>query len=384
MSQLATPALSVREVCYLVETFCWKTHPWCSTGKKLQPTGPPELATKDLKVVDLLVAGSSKWDKERVLCILPNEAPDILCIRPSKTGAEDAYCWIPTKNGDYTTKSGYYIAMNQMKEPEAVTTNAPRCDWMTDIWQLPISPKISVFLWKVVRGALLLGDHLETRGLIATTKCPFCDMRETADHLFLACQFSTSVWAIAPIQNADMLSKTPELTIALKASKTLKNLPPTEFISGSMFPWIVWMIWQRRNQRIFENRIFDAGDTITKAISDTRKWQSAQLESKPLTMDHSGLARIFTDPTDQILHQGNAIEEWVSSPLVAEALAIREALFQAQAHGYTNIELKSDAQTIIRDIHNLSCYLSSSIFLHFPHLDNIAADSLAKRALLHV
>ena len=87
----------------------------------------------------------------------------------------------------------------------------------------------------------------------------------------------------------------------------------------------------------------------------------------------------------------------VPSPLVAEGMAIREALLQAQAFGYSKLLIKSDAQTIIRasngrdsikelfgilqDIHNLSCYLSVSRFCFIPRLDNIAANTLAKRAL---
>lgn len=49
------------------------------------------------------------------------------------------------------------------------------------------------------------------------------------------------------------------------------------------------------------------------------------------------LAWIFSDIIGKILHQGNFIEEWANSPLVAEALAIRETLFQTHAQGYKDI-----------------------------------------------
>lgn len=89
--------------------------------------------------------------------------------------------------------------MNQLKEAETWTgiTNTPLCDWMKDIWQLPILLKLRAFLWKVVRRALPFGYNLATKGLAAKTKCHFCDMREIKDHLFLTCQFAASVWAIA-------------------------------------------------------------------------------------------------------------------------------------------------------------------------------------------
>ena len=111
----------------------------------------------------------------------------------------------------------------------------------------------------------------------------------------------------------------------------------------------------------------------------------------------AGLAWIFSDHTGKVLAKGAATEHFVPSPLVAEGMAIREALLQAQAFGYSKLLIKSDAQTIIRaingrdsikelfgilqDIHNLSCYLSVSRVCFIPRLDNIAANTLAKRAL---
>lgn len=109
----------------------------------------------------------------------------------------------------------------------------------------------------------------------------------------------------------------------------------------------------------------------------------------------AGLAWIFSDHTGKFWPK--ELQQNTSSPLVAEGMAIREALLQAQAFGYSKLLIKSDAQTIIRaingrdsikelfgilqDIHNLSCYLSVSRFCFIPRLDNIAANTLAKRAL---
>ncbi|KAF3503221.1 hypothetical protein F2Q69_00045681 [Brassica cretica] len=92
-------------------------------------------------------------------------------------------------------------------------------------------------------------------------------------------------------------------------------------------------------------------------------------------------------------------EEWVSSPIMAEALAIREALLQARGHGHINVAIRSDAQILIRaingrdqikglygilqDIHNLTCYLSTFVFSFISRKDNVAADNLAKKALFN-
>ncbi|KAG2288384.1 hypothetical protein Bca52824_047988 [Brassica carinata] len=347
-----------------------------------------------------MIEDSTEWNMELINRILPIEALDIFTIRPSKTGSKDSHTWIPTKSGEYTTKSGYYTGLNRINATARGTVTPGHCDWMSDIWTNPVPPKIRVFLWKIVRGTLPLGSNLATRGLNTNTNCIFCGLEETVHHLFINCQFAASIWEMAPILGNSTISGATTFISALKASKITRNLPPIGLRLGSLFPWIVWTVWTTRNQRIFKNRTFDASETLTKAITYAREWQEAQLEATPSATTETktaGLAWIFTDNTGQIIHQGSTTEEWVSSPLILEGLAIREALFQAKSRGYTNIEFKSDAQVITRainagdpikglfgvlqDIHHLTCHLSAFTFLHIPRLDNMATDSLAKRAL---
>lgn len=168
-----------------VNTKVWR-EAWCSTEAVISPIGPPELATNDLKVSDLFYPDTTTWNKELIQQILPREAPSILCIKPSKTGASDSYSWILTANGEYSTKSGYYVALDNY-QPATPTTMAHQnqCDWNRDIWKLQLPLKLRVFLWKAIRGALPIGANLETRGLTTNTTCVFCGMRETLDHLFL-------------------------------------------------------------------------------------------------------------------------------------------------------------------------------------------------------
>ena len=111
--------------------------------------GSPELSSKDLKVADLFCPRTKEWNKELIQQILPHEAPDILCIKPSTTGASDTYSWTLTSNGDYSTKSGYYTALNITYSAEPTTTNQAHCNWITDIWTLPLPPNYNVFSMKI-------------------------------------------------------------------------------------------------------------------------------------------------------------------------------------------------------------------------------------------
>ena len=213
----------------------------------------------------------------------------------------------------------------------------------------------------------------------------------------------------------------------MKTLRKTLNLPPSGIRIGSLFPWICWSIWISRNHKIFQKRSFEAKEVLSKAISDAREWQSEQeqeinkanLPSKPTpptqavafdtVIVHTDAAwrerqnrfldwpGFFSDCERNILMKGSTSEDFVPSPLVAEGLAIREALLQVQAYGFNKLLINSDAQIIIRainerdsikelcgilqDIQNLSCYLSVSIFRFIPRKDNMAADGLAKSAL---
>uniref|UniRef100_A0A0D3D375 RNase H type-1 domain-containing protein n=1 Tax=Brassica oleracea var. oleracea TaxID=109376 RepID=A0A0D3D375_BRAOL len=97
--------------------------------------------------------------------------------------------------------------------------------------------------------------------------------------------------------------------------------------------------------------------------------------------------------------QGTSTELFVTSPLMAEALAVREALLQARDFHLSNICLKSDNHVLIKaliskqhpvelyginlDIENLSSSFSSTSFSYVPRSLNSAADALAKSALYH-
>ncbi|KAG2332543.1 hypothetical protein Bca4012_017886 [Brassica carinata] len=131
---------------------------------------------------------------------------------------------------------------------------------MKDVWLLPLPPKLRVFIWKVVRGALPLGDNLETRWLKDLSKCTFCGLRENANHLFLTCDFAKTVWSLAPIAHGTFLTTATSFTAALQESRKTPNLPPTGVTTGSL------------NQKIFENRRFTETETLSKAVADAREW----------------------------------------------------------------------------------------------------------------
>ncbi|CAA7015730.1 unnamed protein product [Microthlaspi erraticum] len=200
---------------------------------------------------------------------------------------------------------------------------------------------------------------------------------ETTDHLFFCCDYAQKVWSLAPF------GKTLDLSlIHFKASinvlKRLVCLPPSGISYGPLFPWIwiCWTIWSARNYHIFEDRSFTPEDTNLKAIQDAREWQEAQVlekkphQARPRPTNHrslhpntvvcftdgawkqetaiAGAGWIFTKREGIKLDSGSLAEPFASSPLKAEAIAIRSALVQALEKNFLHLQVKSDAKDLIR------------------------------------
>ena len=53
------------------------------------------------------------------------DIPMIQSMAISPTHRHDTFCWSYTKNGQYTVKSGYWVAMNVMRTDEALAFLQP-------------------------------------------------------------------------------------------------------------------------------------------------------------------------------------------------------------------------------------------------------------------
>ncbi|KAF3594333.1 hypothetical protein DY000_02027485 [Brassica cretica] len=151
---------------------------------------------------------------------------------------------------------------------------------------------------------------------------------------------------------------------ALSRSGTLICLPPTR-LTSALTSWILWGLWKARNLLTFENRATPASSVMNVAIVSAREWSLAQVTAKqkdhasraievPPIMPHAlitcnsdaswsketrkaGLGCIMEVSRGGLIEEGQSQARFVSSPLMAEALAIKEVLVAASHKSTPNV-----------------------------------------------
>ncbi|XP_018474082.1 uncharacterized protein LOC108845359 [Raphanus sativus] len=405
---------------------------WVSLTQKTIPYGPFTEDSGDLRVSDLLT-DDMRWNIKRVEEILPELSSLILSLQPSQSGAEDSYVWYPTSNGVYTVKSGYNsLRGDKMSLPTTTLpgTNREELDWIRDVWRGEYSPNIKTFLWSLTQKAIPIGEHLQRRGVRLEAKCIRCGELETEAHLFFECEFAQRVWSYIETSPGLDLNNQTSITAALIASRKAVCLPPLG-VSTNIIPWILWALWTARNALIFEQKTYSAAETATKGIKLAREWIQAQpskdsneglqaSRAKPPGIEHrhpsstatticktdaawekgtntAWLAWIITDATRGLEVRDGQTHLNVTTPLAAEALAMRAAIKAAASLSITHLRMFSDNQTLIRaltdkqlekeiygvvkDIEALSSLFVEVSFVFLPRTENGQADALAKSIL---
>jgi len=190
----------------------------------------------------------------------------------------DSYCWIGTNHGLYTVKSGYELICRQVqnvlfKEAEEQPSVNPL---FQKIWRLNTAPKIKVFLWKVLKGAVAVEDRLRTRGILIADGCSMCsEENETINHILFQCPLARQVWALSLLQFADQGFGT---SIFTNLNHLLNNIQNSDLssIMRSVSPWIIWVLWKNRNKVLFEGANSVSHSIVEKAYEDCNLWIKAQ------------------------------------------------------------------------------------------------------------
>jgi hypothetical protein len=161
----------------------------------------PQNSPLDL-VSDLIDQNSQQWNSQLIAqTFIPIEANQIL--QDPISNEDDIICWQGTKDGHYTVKSGYnaQIEWAKSQKDQAQTSNPLKDKHMWDkLWKIEAPPKQIHLLWRILHNALPTKTNLLAKGILCDSLCAKCGKSpETADHIFLQCDWARLVWFGSPI-----------------------------------------------------------------------------------------------------------------------------------------------------------------------------------------
>ncbi|KAL5813762.1 hypothetical protein ACOSQ4_024403 [Xanthoceras sorbifolium] len=154
--------------------------------------------------------------KEKLVqrCFDPEEANMILGIPFSLNPRPDSYFWNFDRNGFFSVKSAYRLALNLQGSGVASSSNGPHFLWKF-LWNLNLPSKIKILSWKACKEIIPTRALLAKRGIINNGNCLLCDDGwESVEHVFWDCGWvkssvclsTDSVWskAVAYVQDFDV------------------------------------------------------------------------------------------------------------------------------------------------------------------------------------
>lgn len=191
----------------------------------------------------------------------------------------DSWLWKFTRTGVYSVKTGYGLAFarnnaEMLRSQEAKPSLNPL---KTQVWNLLAPPKIKVFLWKALSGALSVQDRLLDRGMTCDRACYTCgEDGESINHVLFSCTFARQVWALSNFpspqggfDNATVYENIHYLINTWRTKTEMKDIT-------RIFHWTLWFLWKNRNSFLFDGILFDSEQVCAKSEEEASLWYVAQ------------------------------------------------------------------------------------------------------------
>lgn len=140
----------------------------------------------NLKVKDLIDHRAKRWDRDKLNELFFHEDVERILRIKLVVAKNDYRIWKYNRSGAFSVKSGYWLVNKGNKagiiqEAEIKpSTNELR----NEIWNMKTSPKIKVFLWKMLSEALPIVDLISKRGMTIDLRCRLCGLEgESINHV---------------------------------------------------------------------------------------------------------------------------------------------------------------------------------------------------------
>ena len=212
------------------------------SGRPVTPQGRCRL-----RRVSELLDNHGAWRMDVVRdTFFPVDAEEIVKIRTSPRMGDDLLAWGPERNGHFSVRSAYRLALeDHLRSSSVAASRAPdgrRAVWAF-IWRCPAPPKVRTFTWRLITDCLPTWVNKKRRGLEVSDQCPLCAMEpEDTFHAFCRCPRAVALWQAMAEQWRIPAATTFHRTGTEWLAQTLCDLPDTERMELMMTLWRCWYV----------------------------------------------------------------------------------------------------------------------------------------------
>ncbi|WZZ51140.1 hypothetical protein YC2023_051247 [Brassica napus] len=174
--------------------------PWILTNPARSAVPIAPVMHPNMRVSDIIDQGSKDWD----VGLLENyvhleDIPLIRSLAISSTHRRDTFCRNFTRNGQYTVKSGYWVAQNLLKTTEEKEVLEPSITKIQAFaWNLKAPTKICHLIWQLITGHVAVTRNLARHNMRCDNYCPRCgEVEETVTHVIFECPPALQVWSLS-------------------------------------------------------------------------------------------------------------------------------------------------------------------------------------------
>ncbi|KAL0722819.1 hypothetical protein Bca4012_037418 [Brassica carinata] len=245
--------------------------PWIPIilARPAQPLAPA--LHPNMRVSDLINGELKEWNVKLLENYIAHEdIPLIRSMAISTTHRRDTFCWNYTKNGQYTVKSGYWVARNLLKVEEEKQVLEPSITKLQAFtWKIKAPHKICHLIWQLISGHVAVTRNLIQRNMRCDNYCPrYGEPEEYVVHAVFECPPALQVWSLSASPSSPDIFPVSSLYANMDYLFWKKNNIIELELDRDPYPWIIWYIWKARNDKLFRGIDRDPLELVRYAESE--------------------------------------------------------------------------------------------------------------------
>lgn len=150
--------------------------PWLPISKAHSARSTMRILDKEVKVRGLVDVNTTWWKTELVKEVFNEEEANMICsLGVSPCRGKDFLAWEHTKNGVFTVRSAYHLAIERFGKEEGSCSNTHQTQALwKQIWGLKGSRVVKLFLWKACNDILPTREKLFKKKIVSDPLCAIC------------------------------------------------------------------------------------------------------------------------------------------------------------------------------------------------------------------